>query len=205
LVNALFQKHLVEFGVTVNENREDLDDFLAEDSAETARRPRRSRSASNGNLPTFVTVMAIIDLIVCGLRVPLLALSVIGIMAMLNNPQMGSVVGLTFLSLGAEALTAVCGLAAGIGMLMKKPWATIPGWIAAVCCLISLGSNIYTTLNTLDTTLAQFQGPQGEAARVGAYVGLAGTILFRLVLLGCYIVALRMFTNWIARNRTAEA
>jgi hypothetical protein len=53
--------------------------------------------------------------------------------------------------------------------------------------------------------LAQFQGPQGEAARVGAYVGLAGTILFRLVLLGCYIVALRMFTNWIARNRTAEA
>jgi hypothetical protein len=90
-------------------------------------------------------------------------------------------------------------------MLMKKPWATIPGWIAAVCCLISLGSNIYTTLNTLDTTLAQFQGPQGEAARVGAYVGLAGTILFRLVLLGCYIVALRMFTNWIARNRTAEA
>jgi hypothetical protein len=30
-------------------------------------------------------------------------------------------------------------------------------------------------------------------------------VLFRLVLLGCYIVALQMFTGWIGKTRTAEA
>lgn len=188
----------------VDENREDVDEFLEEDTAAPVRRPRRANSDTTGNLPTFVTVMAIIDLIFCGLRVPLLIFSVIGVMTMLSNPQMQSLLGLTFLSLGAEALTAVCGLAAGIGMLMKKPWATIPGWVAAVCCVISLGCNIFTTLGTLDLQLSQIGGPSRDAARVGAFVGLAATVLFRLVLLGCYVAALLMFTKWIARHRTAE-
>lgn len=189
----------------VNENREELDDFLEAETADPVRGSRRGKTDSGGDLPTFVTVMSIIDLIFCGLRLPLLIVSVLGILAMVANPQMQSLVGVSVLSFVAEALTAGCGLAAGIGMLTKKPWATNVGWVAVICCLISLGANIYTTMNTFDLQLAQIQGPGADAARVGAYVGLAGTVLFRLALLGCYIAALKMFTNWIGKNWTEEA
>lgn len=194
----------------VNENREELDDFLEAETADPVRGSRRGKTDSDGNLPTFVTVMSIIDLIFCGLRLPLLIVSVLGILAMLSDPQMQSpqmqsMVGLTVLSFVAESLIAVCGLAAGIGMLTKKPWATIPGWVAVICCVISIGSNIYTTQRTIDLRFAQIQGPGADAARMGATVGLAGTVLFRLALLGCYIAALKVFTNWIGKNRPEEA
>jgi len=188
----------------VEQQPDNLDDFLEEETEEVERRPRRPRGRSSDNIPTYVTVMAIIDLIFCALRVPALILSVVGILALMSNPQMGNVVKMSFVSLGAEALIAVCGLAAGIGMLMKKSWAIIPGWVAVICSVISIGTNVITTLGTLDLQMAQIQGQQGEGARVGAYVGLAVVALFRLVLLGSYIVALTMFTNWIQKNRTAE-
>jgi len=189
----------------VNENREELDDFLEAETADPVRGSRRGKTDSGGDLPTFVTVMSIIDLIFCGLRLPLLIVSVLGILAMLSDPQMQSMLGLTVLSFVAEALIAVCGLAAGIGMLTKKPWATIPGWVAVICCVISIGSNIYTTQRTIDLRFAQIQGPGADAARMGATAGLAGTVLFRLALLGCYVAALKVFTNWIGKNRPEEA
>ncbi|MFN8858507.1 MAG: hypothetical protein ACK50P_23260 [Planctomycetaceae bacterium] len=189
----------------VEQQREHLDDFLDDDSEEPVLRPRRPRDRSTGTPPTFVTVMAIIDLIFCTLRIPFLILSAIGIVGILSNPQLATALVPSLISVVAEALIAACGIVAGIGMLMKKPWASIPGWVAVVSCVISIGSNIFSTLITMDVNLSQFQVQQSEAARIGAYVGLVGTVLFRLVLLGCYIVALQMFTGWIGKTRTAEA
>lgn len=187
----------------VDENREDVDEFLEEDTPAPVRRPRRAESDTTGNLPTFVTVAAINLLIFCGERVHVS--SVIQILSHPFNPTQ-TLLGLTIdlLGVGAMVASTVCPMAAGIGMLTKKPWATIPGWIAVVLYGISLALNIYDAPRRMDSTLGQVQGPSGDLLRVGAYADLAVESLFRLVLLGCYVAALLMFTKWIARHRTAE-
>ena len=111
----------------------------------------------------------------------------------LQKIALPSVVGIV-----AEGVMAVCGLAAGIGILMKKPWAMLPGWIAAGMDVLSIGINLLTTWQSLIQGGALFQGPQGDAARVGAYVGLVGVVVFRLVILGCYTSALLMYSKWVA-------
>jgi hypothetical protein len=185
----------------VENERDEIDDFLEEDtgSVPQRRRPPRTESASP---PTFSTVMAIIDLIFATLRLPVLLFSLLAVVALFQNPNLQHLAIPSAVSVLAEGLMAVCGLAAGIGILMKKPWAVLPGWIAAGGALVSIGLNVYTTLQTLDQNLAMFQGQQAEAARIGAYGGLVGTIVFRVGLLIAYIVALSMYSKWIAARKS---
>ena len=181
----------------VENEREEIDDFLEEETASVSKRRRPPRTEA-AKPPTFSTVMAIIDLIFSTLRLPLLLFSMIGVAALFQNPNLRHLAIPSAISMVAEGLMVACGLAAGIGILAKKPWAALPGWIAAGCAMVSIGLNVYTTLQSLEQNLGMFQGQQTESVRIGAYGGLAGTILFRVGLLVAYIVALSLYSKWVA-------
>lgn len=179
----------------VEQQRDEDDDFLEEQTADVPRRRRASKELDKP--PTFSTVMAIIDLIFSVIRIPLLFVSLLGVVAIFRDPNLRHLAIPTSAAMVAEAVMAICGLAAGIGILMKKPWAVLVGWIAVGMAVVSIGLNVVNTLQSLEQNLAAFQGPSAEAARVGAFVGLVATVLFRLVLLGCYALALSMYSKWI--------
>lgn len=185
----------------VHENRDELTEFLEEEPKESERQPRRGMSVSSRGLPTFVIVLAIIDLIACVFRFPRLVLSLIAVIVMLSGPQLEPGAWLIIAAAAAESLMTMCGLLADIGILMKKAWAIIPGWVAVVCSVSSVGLAIRTFVGVLQLQGEQVEEPQGTAENLAFYVVLIAPLLFRLVLLGCYIGALRMFTRWIGENR----
>ncbi len=187
----------------VEQQRDEDDDFLEEQTADVPRRRRARKQLESP--PTFSTVMAIIDLIFSVIRIPLLFVSLLGLVAIFQDPNLRHLAIPSSAAAVAELVMAICGLAAGIGILMKKPWAVLPGWIAVGMAVLSIGLNVLTTLQNLERALAAFQGPQAEAARVGAFVGLAGTVLIRLVLLGCYALALSMYSKWITDRQNLFA
>ena len=71
----------------VENEREEIDDFLEEETASVSKRRRPPRTEA-AKPPTFSTVMAIIDLIFSTLRLPLLLFSMIGVAALFQNPNL---------------------------------------------------------------------------------------------------------------------
>lgn len=146
--------------------------------------------AMEPKLPTFVSVMVIMDLVFCGLRGLFALLGVVGIVVLMKQGKDTAVILGVF-----EVLTGVGIFLAGIGanvlILMKKRIGIMVAWVAVV---VTVGSFIVGILSGV-MRFCDFSGSGAQA--VGFVVGAGGVTLFRLALLVAYIVALNMFRKFL--------
>jgi hypothetical protein len=119
--------------------------------------------------------------------VPFLGFTAMMLAGGLQNPNLQQSPIPTAVWLVATGLMVVCGLAAGVGILLKKPWAVLPGWIAVCLALVSMGANVVMLMGQL--------GTGGQTALLGE---LSGPMLVRIGLLIAYIVALSKYSKWVA-------
>jgi hypothetical protein len=183
---------------------EEIDDFPQE---ETASLPRRRRPAGPQGVkpPRFATVMAIIDLLISLAQLTMLPFVVATGSEAFGNSNPQSLVITSAIAVVAEGMMSVCGLATGIGIVMKRSWALVAGWMTVGMTSVCIGVGVVRTMQMIDRDAAIFQGRYGDAARLGAFGSLVGFVLFRLAWLGCYAFALSLYAKWLATRKNPPA
>lgn len=140
-------------------------------------------------LPTFCTVMFIIDLVLMVFRIAMVMLGFVGYFMLKerdpNNPM--------FQTAMFEILTGIAmvitGLPANVGRLMKQRWGVFAAYLA---CLATIASMIVGFWQLSVTVQAAPLGPDRAAVLVGAVFA----VVVRLAILGAYFAAVYMFSSW---------
>lgn len=153
-----------------------------------------ARQPSSG-FPVFAKTMFIIDLVLCGLRVPILLMGFVGyaVLQRENSPLLPTVAA----EIVSGFAMVVFGLPASICALLRKPWAFWLGWLAVAATLASLGVGVWQGM----IKVAEFA--PGTPQRIGGYVGLGVALVFRFALLCMYAGALVQFWQWVKRSSPA--
>lgn len=139
----------------------------------------RSHAAS---MPTIVTVMAILSLIFCLIRIPLVAMGIMGYseLAALGHPMAMAAPWEILTGIGM----VICGILGNILLLAKKRAGVAIGWGLMGCTIGSIAVGLWEA----SIMLGQF--PDGSPQKVGGYIGAAITLVIRLALVVLYIIAL---------------
>jgi hypothetical protein len=150
-----------------------------------------------GSLPTFVLVMMVADLCLCALRTLLVIFSIVGLIALQQNPPGGVPPELEQMRKTApfEVVSgvgiALFGLVANAAMLARQRWGVIVGWFAVASTVASMLVGLWQA-----TAINVPQGADAEAFRIGAAAGVAIVSALRLGWLGAYVVAMLRFAAW---------
>jgi hypothetical protein len=148
------------------------------------------------SLPTFVKVVAIMDLVLCVIRLLLALLGIAGYMVLKqqNSPMAGAAVaeiatgfGISFFGIPAASL-----------ILIRKPWAAALLAICVLFTLASIGVGLWQVTIQLSLQGAQF--PPGSPQRIGFFIGAGGVTVFRLAVLALYVAAVCQFVIWSRRQ-----
>jgi len=140
-------------------------------------------------LPTFCTVMFITDLIIAVLRIPLVALGVVGYFALRDNDPNNALMATVMFEIATGFALVLTSLPADIGLLMKQRWAIVAGYLA---CAATIASMIVGLWQLVVTFQGAPRGPEQAAVVIGAVVAIG----FRVAILGGYFAALRAFAAW---------
>lgn len=148
----------------------------------------RPLPAESRRFPVFAKVMFIFDLVVSGLRAPLVMLSVIGYqqLAQAQSPLVAAVAA----EIVTGASLVLLGLAANVFLLLRKPWAVVLGYLLLLSACGSLAVGIWESI------LAWEDFPPSSPERIGGLIGGGFTICFRLGMMAVYFAALRQFATW---------
>lgn len=146
-------------------------------------------------LPTYCFVMAIIDLVLLGLRSILVVAGIVGIFV---APEDQMVLQTGMFEVGSGLIMVLAGLTANIGMLMKKSWAVPFGYIKTFAALTSIGVAVWQ----LSMVAPNF--PVGSPEFIGFMIGVAISLGIRGGLIIAYFVALVKFASW-ARTKAMNA
>ncbi len=146
-------------------------------------------SAASEKMPTFVTVMMIIDMVFRGLRVPIALLGIVGVVVMpSDNPMF--LPGIFEVITGA--VMAVCGLVGDGLVLAKRRIGLIFCWVAVAATL----ANVVVALFELPIQAGQ----QPENVRMVVYAVAGIFLIFRLALIGTYGFALLLAKKYFDRH-----
>jgi hypothetical protein len=143
-------------------------------------------------LPTFCFVIFILDLVFCGLRIPLVALSMVGAQMAQNDPMVARTGSMEILT---GAAIALFGISAGVAFLCKQKWGAILGWLTCLATLASIGVGVWQASYMID------KFPANSPQRIGAVVGGGISCLVRLALLGLYAFAIVKFVTFAGSRR----
>ena len=155
-----------------------------------------SRSGpAEDELPMFVKVVLIVDLVMCSLRALLVALGIVGSFMLMTQGQSGTQLVMTVLEVASGLVIAAAGLSGNIMMLLRKRAGLFLGIIATLATSVSILIGVIQAL----TMYEQFVGGT-EAQMVGFIIGFGLTALIRIGLLVLYIVALVGFTRFLDRQ-----
>jgi hypothetical protein len=151
-------------------------------------------------LPTFCTVVFIIDLVLISLRGLLVFFGIVGMTMMddvaLADPMLKETALWEVL---AGAAMVVTGLAADI-MLLSKIQAGIFLAIPKVLATLGTYAVAFWQASFLFARL-----PDGSPEQLGATIGVGITFVFRLALLALFIVAVVRFHAWSHQRSSARA
>lgn len=142
-------------------------------------------------MPVFCLVVFIIDLVLLGLRAMLVLLGFVGLQAAAGNPMVRET-GVAEIATGAAMV--LLGVSANVAMLARQSWGVYLAYLKVLATLGSCGVGIWQ----LTIMLQQF--PEGSAERVGAMVGAAIAMMFRVALVVVYVTAVIMFSKWAAER-----
>jgi hypothetical protein len=101
----------------------------------------------------------------------------------------------------ASLLILIFGVSAAVTMLLRKRWGLGLATIAILTTLCSTGLGVYQAALQAATQLEATAPPE---QRIGFMVGAGCVIVFRLVLLFLYLIALFKFEQW-SRNQAASS
>lgn len=140
------------------------------------------------SFPKFPLVMFIIGIVLCGLRLIMVLLGIVGFFAIpADDPLKPTVVA----EVATGAGIAIFGLLGYTMMLMRKRVGIPLFWI---CFVSVLGSVIVGAIQlSLIVDAQNFQGPE----RIGAWVGGGIVIVIRLGIIVAMAVAVMQFSNWL--------
>jgi hypothetical protein len=151
--------------------------------------------ATTPGIPTFSKVMFILDLVFCGLRVPLAMLSIIGMSVIPPNHPLYPTV---LFEVATNVAIAVLGLPANILCLMRKPMGV---WLG-VMALLAVGGNV-----AVGAWQLSLQGPGGPFGNAQAGAVMIGAMIGMLVRVGiniAWVVALVQFNVWLKSLHTSD-
>ena len=146
----------------------------------------------NAGLPIFAKVMFIIDLVFCGLRIPIVLIGIVGYGSLLQakDPLLPTALGEIVSGLGI----ALFGIAGDVLALLRKPWAV---WL---CCLALLSTFASLGVALWQVTIQGSNFPAGSPQRMGFYIGVGFVLIIRLTIIALYSAALVQFANWGRRQ-----
>jgi hypothetical protein len=169
---------------------DESDEIFDPDSASAAydtRPPRRSPE-----MPIFSRVVLIIDMVLCGFRLAVVALGVVGyvVLKQQNNLQSTSAVFEIVTGTGI----VIFGLSGDLLLLLKQRWALLLAIASLVFTLASIGIGIWQMSNMYGAMAGN------DAARqVGYVVGGVFTLMVRVGIVVAYGVALAKYATWSSR------
>lgn len=147
--------------------------------------------------PVFCVVVFAIDLIMCVIRVALVPLTVIGYFALRGGNEAMASMAI------AEAATGlgivVTGIPANIAMLCRQRW----GRVLAIAAATFTGCSL--AVGFIQIAFSVPKVPPGSPEMVGFFVGAAFMVIIRISLLGLFLAAVTVFTNWRDEQDRAEA
>lgn len=148
----------------------------------------RPAPSETRRFPLFAKIVFIVDLAVCGLRVPVLLLSVIGYQQLVKaqDPLVLTVVA----EIVFGAILILLGVTTNALLLLRKSWAVVLGYLLLLATCGSLAVGFWQ----LSFRWGDF--PPGSPERIGFVIGAGFTTCVRLGLMGIYIAALWQFASW---------
>jgi hypothetical protein len=144
-------------------------------------------------MPTYITVLLVIDLVLLGFRALFVALASITVMtpALQQDPMVAQTAGF---ELAAGLLMVFTGVPAAIAMLARQPWGV---WLAYAKIAATLGS---MAVGAWQGTYLVAQYPPSSAEHAGAIVGIGIAMLFRSLLVGLYVFTVLQFSRWVRQS-----
>jgi hypothetical protein len=148
----------------------------------------RPPPSESRRFPVFAKVMFIFDLVVSGLRAPVVLFSVIGYQQLVNaqSPLVPAAVA----EIASGAILVLLGVAANVLLLLRKPWAVLLGYLLLLAALGSLAIGFWQLFYRWDEL------PPGSPERIGFVIGAGFTVCLRLGVMGVYFAALWQFAAW---------
>lgn len=142
-------------------------------------------------LPGYCKTMFIIDLVLCCLRVPMVILGFVGASMITPDDPLAQTVKF---ELATGIAIVGFGILANIGLLLKKSWGALLGYLALVASTASIGTAVMQIGAQMD------QYAEGSPERIGAVIGGGFVFMIRLALMGLYLAALLKFSAWYKKQ-----
>jgi hypothetical protein len=163
--------------------------------------PQQQAPRTQASLPGYCTTMFVISLIFSVLRIASTGFSILG-MYMLS--QAGAASPLASNAIW-EVLTGagmmISGIIGNSLMLARKPVGLYFGYMLIFFVLSSFLVAIIQTVTLFNMQGAGVAGSPQQAQLIGMVVGASVVIVFRLALVGAYVIALVKFKQWCDVNR----
>ncbi|MCL6501912.1 MAG: hypothetical protein K6T86_04450 [Pirellulales bacterium] len=156
-----------------------------------------SPQTRGASLPSYASVMLVIDLCLCGLRAVAVILLLVAALAVQGVPELRSAVLDTALPFEVAAGIGIVlfGVVGNVAMLQRRQWGLVFGVFAALATLASLGMEISRNLQSKGDTHIYT-----EARELIAKVRVLITFAIRGGLLAAYVGALIQFALWSFRG-----
>jgi len=180
-------------------------DIFEDDSLEPRRPVRKNR---RDDLPVFVTVMMIFDLLACALKFFGVIAGVLVLAGVYKPPQQAQLpLWQTLAGFALGLLILASALPAAIAILRKRGWGLSVGWIAAALSALGIIVGGWISFQSVDAQLAAMPRQPGldpEAFKMIMLATMAATIGFQILYFILYCVALAVFGRWLARRQPGE-
>jgi hypothetical protein len=190
--------HVHRWATSMSDSFEEVE-FLEESSTGPAGRPTTHRQPP---FPTFVMVVAIIDIVFCVFRGFGLLVSLGAHLVAPQQPGQTVIESPTasFEMAAAVAIVAF-GLTANTAMLAKVGWAVIPGYLAVAATLADCAMDVWSAFVVAPQVVEQM-GQQlnhsQDLAGTMIIATVALTTLWRVAILVVYVFALLKFSRWVS-------
>lgn len=155
--------------------------------------PYQQPGAETKPFPGYCTVVFIMSIVFCCIRLLLVLLGIAGLVMIMNNPQAvegGVTVTTAILEVASGAGMVFFGIVGNALMLAKKRLGFVFGWLLVVSVLGNIGSGLLQ----IGGLFEQFE--PGTPEFVGGIIGLVGVLAIRLFILGAYVYGLVLFKKW---------
>jgi hypothetical protein len=148
-------------------------------------------------MPTYITVILVIDLLLLLLRALFVMMGLIGLLSGMARDAM--VVDTGWYEVASGVLMVVAGLPANVAMLAQQRWGVWLAWAKVVGTLGSIGVGIWQ----LTYFAERYAVDSPEFA--GVIIGAVLVVGWRLALVGIYCFAVVQFSIWAKQSEQQSA